>query len=247
MRLSRLFVDLPLVSGQLVNLPKETSHYIMNVLRLRPGVSVIVFNGQGGEYTARLVECSSKMAQLQIGEYHSTKRESSLSLQLVPAIARPEHMDYTIQKAVELGVQQIIPVITERSPPLDVKLLTKREQHWRKIIISAAEQCGRNGLPTLHHIIPISVWLGQPVSGLAMVLSPQSPQRLVATLQPAVAGYQPCPLTVLVGAEGGLTEAEVTQASQAGYLKVSLGPRILRTETAAVAALAVCQALLGDW
>jgi 16S rRNA (uracil1498-N3)-methyltransferase len=186
------------------------------------------------------------MAQLQIGEYHSTKRESSLSLQLVAAIARPEHMDYTIQKAVELGVQQIIPVITERSPPLDVKLLTKREQHWRKIIISATEQCGRNGLPTLHNIIPISVWLGQPVSGLAMVLSPQAPQSLPTAIQPLVKSPT-CPLTVLVGAEGGLTEAEITQASQAGYVKVSLGPRILRTETAAVAALAVCQALLGDW
>ncbi len=246
MRFSRLFIDLPLVSGQSIELPKETSHYLLNVLRLRLGANVVVFNGLGGEYMAQLVKCSSKMAQLYLAEPHSIERESMLPLRLVQAMARPEHMDYTVQKSVELGVQQIIPVITERSPPLAVKQFEKREQHWRKIIISACEQCGRNRLPTLHQIIPLSVWLGQPLQGLALLLSPQAKLRLPTWLA-ATVEIPPPVLTILIGPEGGLSPSEMSQSEQAGYLGVSLGPRILRTETAAVATLAVCQAWLGDW
>ncbi len=246
MRFSRLFIDLPLVSGQSVELPKETTHYLLNVLRLRLGANVVVFNGLGGEYMAQLVKCSSKTAQLYLAEHHLIERESRLPLRLAQAIARPEHMDYTIQKSVELGVQQIIPVITERSPPLEVNKFDKREQHWRKIIISACEQCGRNRLPTLHQIVPLSVWLGQPIQGFALLLSPKAELRLPSWLSDAVE-IPPRSLTILIGPEGGLSPLEISHSEQAGYLGVSLGPRILRTETAAVATLAVCQAWMGDW
>ncbi len=293
MRLSRLFIDQPLAVGQEIILPKESAHYLLNVLRLRAGASVILFNGQGGEYVARLIAATKKAAQLQLIEYKAIERESALQLTLVQAISRPDHMDYTLQKAVELGVQCIVPVTTERSPPLDKTKISKREQHWRKIIISACEQCGRNRLPQLYNVQPLSAWLVEPLQGSCMVLSPTGKSSLYEAiklqpltdtiaksdsigclnqlqlltdtiaksdsigclnqLQPLTdtiaksdsIGY-PNQVTILIGAEGGLSEAEIQQAMQAGYLDICLGQRILRTETAAVAVLAVCQALWGD-
>ena len=241
MRLSRLYVDEPLVVEQLVWLNQETSHYLLKVLRLRMGTLITLFNGQGGEYSARLVAATKKTAQLQVETYSAIERESALSLTLVQALSRPEHMDYTIQKSVELGVQNLVPVITERSPPLDETKINKREQHWRKIIISACEQCGRNRLPQLYETQSLNTWLARPLLGMGMVLSPNGNNRWHEMDQLNNS------ITVLIGAEGGLSEAEIQQAQQAGYLDIRLGPRILRTETAAVAVLAVCQAFGGDW
>lgn len=258
MRLSRLFVeDILLAVGQEIVLPQESAHYLVNVLRLRVGASVILFNGQGGEYTARLVTVAKKNAKLQILEYKNIECESALQLTLVQAISRPDHMDYTIQKAVELGVQRIVPVITERSPPLDKTKISKREQHWRKIIINACEQCGRNHLPTLHHTLSLTAWFTEPQLGIYMVLSPTGKSRLhdvnihlspknrqISSLsEKEVEGDF---ITLLIGAEGGLNEVEIQQAMQAGYVDIRLGQRILRTETAAIAVLAVCQAWWGD-
>ncbi|HEC84392.1 MAG TPA: 16S rRNA (uracil(1498)-N(3))-methyltransferase, partial [Thioploca sp.] len=162
MRLSRLFVDSPLTVEQEIVLPQESTHYLLNVLRLRVGAPITVFNGQGGEYAARLIAAAKKAAQLQVIEYKAIERESALPLGLVQAISRPEHFNDTIQKAVELGVQRIVPVLTERSPPLDKSKISKREQQWRKIIISACEQCGRNRLPELYEVLPLSAWLAEP-------------------------------------------------------------------------------------
>lgn len=243
MRLSRLFVNMPLSPGQQILLPKETAHYLLTVLRLRIGASLTLFNGQGGEYAASLIAGTSKTAQLQIGDYHLVEHESFLRLTLVQAISRPEHMDYTIQKAVELGVQRLVPVLTQRSPPLDQSTLHKRIQHWRKIIVSACEQCGRNHLPELDEASPLTAWLKQPQVGICMVLSLNGKNNLQDVLPHH---HHPSPVTVLTGAEGGLSEVEIQEAMQVGYLDIHLGPRILRTETAAVAVLAICQALAGD-
>ncbi len=280
MRLSRLFVDSPLTVEQEIVLPQESTHYLLNVLRMRVGAPITVFNGQGGEYAARLIAAAKKAAQLQVIEYKAIERESALPLSLVQAISRPEHFNDTIQKAVELGVQRIVPVLTERSPPLDKSKISKREQQWRKIIISACEQCGRNRLPELYEVLPLSAWLAEPLqsnstrnvlqthnsqstthnsqstihnsqlihnseftihnSQLELVLSPTGKNRLPEAVKHKSA------VTVLTGAEGGLSEAEIQQAIQAGYLDICFGPRILRTETAAVAVLAVCQTLWGD-
>jgi 16S rRNA (uracil1498-N3)-methyltransferase len=245
MRLSRLFVNMPLSPGQQILLPKETAHYLLTVLRLRVGAPLTLFNGQGGEYAALLIACSSKTAQLQVVDYHPIERESCLRLTLVQAISRPEHMDYTIQKAVELGVQRLVPVLTQRSPPLDQSILDKRSLHWRKIIISACEQCGRNHLPELVEASPLVAWLKQPQRGICMVFLLNGKNNLQDAL-PHSLDHQSWPVTVLSGAEGGLSEAEIQQALQVGYLDIHLGPRILRTETAAVVILAICQALAGD-
>ncbi|HAI69935.1 MAG TPA: 16S rRNA (uracil(1498)-N(3))-methyltransferase [Gammaproteobacteria bacterium] len=237
----RLFVNQPLVVELEVVLSKESAHYLLNVLRLRVGTDIIVFNGGGGEYTARLVAATKKTALLQVIEFKAIERESPLPLTLVQAISRSDRMDYTIQKAVELGVHQIVPVITARSPPLDKSKISKREQHWQKIIISSCEQCGRNRLPVLEPILPLSAWLMKvDKGGRGVVLSPTGTIHFQSLEQ------SEGPVTVLIGAEGGLSETEIEQARQAGYLEISLGSRILRTETAAVAVLAICQALWGD-
>jgi 16S rRNA (uracil1498-N3)-methyltransferase len=246
MRLSRLFVDKPLAVGQEIILPKESAHYLLNVLRLRVGREVNLFNGKGGEYVARLIAATKKKAKLQIDEYKNIERESPLPLILVQAISRPEHFNYTLQKSVELGVQRIVPVITERSPPLDQTKITKREQHWRKIIISACEQCGRNRLPQLEEVLPLHIWLAKK-SQRGIVLSPLGEHCLSDALKRENTLSARVSVTVLIGAEGGLSEAEIQQAIQAGYLDIRLGSRILRTETAAVTVLAICQALAGDF
>jgi 16S rRNA (uracil1498-N3)-methyltransferase len=242
MRVSRLFLDMPLTVGSRVILPKESAHYLTTVLRLRPLNWVIVFNGQGGEYLAQLVVATKKQVELAIADYQAVERESPLPLTLVQAISRPEHIDYSLQKAVELGVSQIIPIITERSPPLQPPQWEKRRQHWQKIIINAGEQCGRNRLPWLPEIQTLTRWLESPLLGTGLVLSPQGKNRLLS-IQPK----ELTPVTCLIGPEGGLTDMEIQQAIDKGYLDLFLGPRVLRTETAATAILAIAQAWWGDF
>ncbi|OQW92507.1 MAG: 16S rRNA (uracil(1498)-N(3))-methyltransferase [Beggiatoa sp. IS2] len=239
MRLSRFFVDMPLAVGQTLTLPTETAHYATNVLRLGVGATVTLFNGYGGEYLARLTICHKKTVQLSIEAF--CDREGELKLMLVSAISRPEHFDYTLQKAVELGVVRIVPVITERSPPLDLAKIPKREQHWRKIVTSACEQCGRNRLPELLSSMPLSEWLSKPQADTTRILlSPQGQNGLNSI------SVNNQSLIVLIGAEGGFSAVEIRNALDVGYIAVSLGPRILRTETAALAVLAICQAMWGD-
>jgi 16S rRNA (uracil1498-N3)-methyltransferase len=240
MRISRLYINQALKSEQEIVLAKDAAHYLINVLRLRVGAELVLFNGEGGEYTARLIVADKKAAKLKLLESQDIERESSLELTLVQAISRPEHMNYTIQKAVELGVTRIVPLITKRSPPIDKTKINKREQHWQKIIISACEQCGRNRLPILDQVQTFSEYLADKNQlEHSIVLAPKANHR-ISTLKIDKK------INVLIGAEGGLTEEEIQQAIQAGYLDVSLGSRILRTETAAIAMLALCQGFWGD-
>jgi 16S rRNA (uracil1498-N3)-methyltransferase len=240
MRISRLYINQALKSEQEIVLAKDAAHYLINVLRLRVGAELVLFNGEGGEYTARLIVADKKAAKLKLLESQDIERESSLELTLVQAISRPEHMNYTIQKAVELGVTRIVPLISKRSPPIDKTKINKREQHWQKIIISACEQCGRNRLPILDQVQTFSEYLADKNQlEHSIVLAPKANHR-ISTLKIDKK------INVLIGAEGGLTEEEIQQAIQAGYLDVSLGSRILRTETAAIAMLALCQGFWGD-
>ncbi len=241
MRRSRLFVEISLSVGQEIVLAKDLSHYLLNVLRKRINSSITLFNGQGGEYVANLVSITKKLAKLQIYEYKNIDCESPLKLTLVQSISRSEHMDYTIQKAVELGVQNIVPVITERSPPLHK--IDKRKRHWDKIIISACEQSGRNHLPQLHDVVALTTWLDESQIGDYLVLSPTGIRSLCVSLSRHDIQH---PITVLVGPEGGLSDLEIELAIEAGYLDINLGKRILRTETAASAILSICQIWHGD-
>ncbi len=240
MRISRLYINQTLKAEQEIVLAKDAAHYLVNVLRLRIGAELILFNGQGGEYRARLIAIDKKAAKLQILEYHDIERESKLELTLIQAISRPEHMNYTIQKAVELGVTRIVPLISKRSPPIDKNKIHKREQQWQKVIINACEQCGRNRLPILDEVQTLTTYLADKQQlEHCIVLAPEA-KHSISKLEIDKK------ITILIGAEGGLTEEEIQDAIEAGYLDVGLGSRILRTETAAITMLALCQGFWGD-
>jgi len=243
MRIPRLFTNADLQIGTEVQLPLETAHYILHVLRLRLNAEVRLFNGKGGEYSAQLIRIAKKNVYVLITAHHAIDCESPLMLTLVQAVSKPEHMDYAIQKSVELGVTHIIPVMTERSPPLDKQRFAKRESHWQKIIHNACEQCGRNRIPTLSSIMPLFNWLEHPKSGHYFVLAPTSQTHLSLTTPIDFAQQG---ITVLVGTEGGLTKMEIDSAVASGYQAIQLGKRILRTETAATTILTICQTLWGD-
>lgn len=246
MRHPRLFINQPLQAHSLLPLDKEAGHYLTTVLRLRPAAMLTVFNGKGGEFLAQL-NGSGKQMSLQLLDFDNNECESALNLTLVQAISRPEHMDLTLQKATELGVTRIVPVITERSAPLDKERFEKRMQHWQKILQSACEQSGRNRLPELLPIQPLWQWLDTDNAAntaqiLKLIPEPLANDALQMTaIQPA-----PTAVNLLIGAEGGFAAAEIQHAIQKGYQAVHLGKRILRTETAAISLLALCQGLWGD-
>ncbi len=239
MRVSRLFVAAPLSVGQPLVLEADAGHYVGRVLRLRVGDPLTLFNGQGGEYQARLAELSKKQVALDILTHAALERESPLALTLVQGISRNEHMDWVMQKAVELGVQRIAPVITERTQGFQAQQLEKRQIHWEKIIQHACEQCGRNRLPLLLEAQPLLAHLASQ-TGTGLLLDPLAEQGMPQTAPTGFNGH------LLIGAEGGLSAAEIAAAQQAGYLGVRLGTRILRTETAALAIVTLCQARWGD-
>lgn len=238
---SRIYLNAPLEPGASVELPEGPFRHLVQVLRMQAGERLTVFNGQGGEYEAVLEAVAKRAATLRIGAFHDVNRESPLHLTLVQGIAKGERMDWTIQKAVELGVSVIVPVVTERcNVNLDRERQDKKLDHWRGIIVSACEQSGRTRVPVLAPIQKLTDWLGQPPDGVRLMLDPEAADSL------AQIEIAPVPLSLLVGPEGGFSAAERNTAARAGCTGVRLGPRVLRTETAGVAALAVMQALAGD-
>jgi 16S rRNA (uracil1498-N3)-methyltransferase len=241
MRISRLFLDTPLHTGNIVSLQGEHLNYVARVLRLKPGVHLTVFNGRGGEYSAQLESVSKRSADLLIGEFNERDCESPLELTLVQGVSRGERMDYTIQKATELGITRIIPVFTQRSMvSLDGERLEKRQQHWRGVVRSACEQCGRNRVPVIETAMDLPEYLEQDVAGTRLLLDPLANNSLHAMSAPDNSMH------LLIGPEGGLDDQERKLARAQGYTGIRLGPRVLRTETAAVACIAAMQALWGD-
>lgn len=237
----RFYIELPLVAGQSLDLPESVLRHVQ-VLRLREGDTVTLFDGRGGEYPATLAALAKKSAQVVLGDLLPLERESTLQLKLVQAVSSGDRMDYTLQKAVELGVSVIQPVFSERSV---VKLAgdraDKRMEHWRGVLLASCEQCGRNTIPQLLPLQPFGKWLaGDTTPGLRLMLSPQGSQRLRDLPRNAAAA-------LLAGPEGGLTAAEEAAALAAGWQPLKLGERILRTETAAVAAVAALQTVWGDF
>lgn len=241
MRVPRLFIDIPLTTGEIAILPRDKSHHISHVLRMRVGDSIKLFNGSGDEYESRIVEISKKDAQLEIGKPRHIANESPLTINLCLAIARGQHMDFSIQKAVELGVKNIIPVISEFS---NVKLKDSRVQnklmHWQNIIISATEQCGRGYLTQIQKPVSFSEWLSLDSTGIRLILHPIAQQAMPGIKLPNNE------LILIVGPEGGFSDGEVEQAQEKACESISLGPRILRTETAVVSAVSNAQQLWGD-
>jgi 16S rRNA (uracil1498-N3)-methyltransferase len=240
-RLTRVFVDEPLAAGKSCNVGGSAANHIMRVLRLREGDALTLFDGRGGEYGARIASFRKDSAQVEVKEHRDVERESTLNLTLAQGISRGERMDWVMQKATELGVTRIIPVITERTMvKLDERQADRKLEHWRAIVVSACEQCGRNRVPevTLPQVY-IEAVRSIDTAVTRVLLSP------TGTLRARDLG-QPENIAMLIGPEGGLSDNEQEAAIDAGFRPLRMGPRILRTETAAIAALAALQHNYGD-
>ena len=239
MRLSRFFIDAPLSLGQ-HELPETQAHYIGRVLRHAVGDAVQLFDGSGQEYRGELIEVGKKSVRVELTEQFSGLDESPLRVHLGQGLSRGERMDWAIQKATELGAAEITPIVSERCEVrLKDERADKRMSHWRQVAISACEQCGRSVLPRIHPPLLLADWLKQIDAELKLVLHPAA--------EPLQSHAKPGTLAFLIGPEGGLSEVEVQQATGAGFHPARLGPRVLRTETAPVVALAVAQQLWGDF
>jgi 16S rRNA (uracil1498-N3)-methyltransferase len=242
MRTIRIHVDLPLTVGGHLVLPAQAAEHVVRVLRLAAGAEVTLFNGDGCDYRATLLDIGKK-ARVHIVAGTAARTESPLALTLGQALARGEKMDLIVQKATELGVARIVPLLTERSEVrLDANRADKRLAHWRAVAVSACEQCGRARLPTIAAPLALDAWLRtlDSAAGLRLALLPD------AELAARDLRFDTATGVLVVGPEGGLGERDTAALRSAGFCGLRLGPRILRTETAGLAALAALQALHGD-
>ena len=237
-RVPRLYVDAALEPQARLVLPDDAAHHAARVLRLEDGDAVVLFNGRGGEYEARLAIRGRDRVSAETGEQRNLERESPLQVTLAQAISSSDKMDFTIQKAVELGVAAVQPLLTSKSL---VRLSAEREAkklvHWKRVAIAACEQCGRNRIPGIEE--PVALDRYRPAAGSKILLSPSGSGKL--------ADFAKGPVVLAAGPEAGFSDSEEQLLLRAGFQPVRLGPRILRTETAALAALAALNALAGDF
>lgn len=241
MRIPRIHQPGSLAAGAVVELNDGAANHVARVLRLPVGAALTLFNGEGGEYTATLHEVGKRSVTARVGTFVDHEVESPLAITLAQGIAKGERMDYAIQKATELGVVRLVPVITERcNVRLSDERWEKKLQHWQAVAISACEQSGRNHIPTIEQPLTLTAWLAQDHNELRLTLDPQAGGGIAAL------DATPHQVSLLVGPEGGLSDGELSAAQRAGYRGIRLGPRVLRTETAGVAALAVLQGRWGD-
>ena len=241
MRISRLYVNQALAVQNTVQLNNECAHYLRSVLRIKKGHLVILFNGKGGEYHGEITEISRKQVIVTLTKFTNTCVESNLNITLGLGISRGERMDFSIQKSVELGVKKICPLVTEHcSVQIKEDKKDKKVEHWQKISQNAAEQSGRTINPKVTNIDTFSNWLIQQ-AGSKLFLDPFAARSLVEIQN------KTSQITLLVGPEGGFSEQERALAISSGFIPIKLGPRILRTETAALAALTAVQTLWGDF
>jgi len=241
MRVSRLYTATPLATGKVIELDDDNGHYVRTVLRLKKDNEIILFNGEGGEYLCTVAEVSRKAVLITVKQWHDRSVESPLQIILGLGIARGDRMDWSVQKAVELGVNHITPLLTERCVvQFKDEKKPQRLLHWQKIVQHAAEQSGRTVLPELTAIEELQNWVGKQ-QGLKIFLDPYA-DRSLADMTPI-----DMKVTLLTGPEGGFADRERDIATAAGFIPVRLGSRILRTETASLAALAAVQMLWGDF
>ncbi len=242
MRISRLYAAQPLTPGQTIELDEDNAHYVRTVLRLKPDDAITLFNGDGSEYTSVLGEVSRKYVRVSVKSKLARTVESPLRIVLGLGVSRGDRMDLSVQKAVELGVNTITPLFTERCVVnFAAEKKQQRLQHWRKIVQHAAEQSGRTIMPELTETETMQNWVAQQQTGLKLFLDPYADSHL--------SGLQPLDgaAVLLTGPEGGFTGQERQIAKASGFIPVRLGSRILRTETASIAALAAVQMLWGDF
>ncbi len=238
----RFYLDQPLALGARFSLPPGPARHAARALRLAADDVVTLFNGRGGEYSARIDRIHKDEVAVSITGFADIEHESRLRVMLAQGISSGERMDYTLQKAVELGVAAIQPIAARRSVvKLAGERVDRRIAHWQGVVASACEQCGRNQVPAVAAPLPLAQWLGQHAGGRLLFLSPLAEQRLADLPAPLAADC------LVAGPEGGFETDEIAALHAAGAIPVRLGPRVLRTETAALAALAAMQTLWGDF
>jgi len=242
-RVPRFHLEVDLNPDTSIELPDEAARHALQVLRLRTGDAVTLFNSQGGEFDALIEDADRRVVRLRVAGWRDVERESPLAATLVQGISASDRMDFTIQKAVELGVAGIQPVATERAVVrLSEDRAASRQSHWRRIAIASCAQCGRNRVPAIHPVLSLEEYCDQPPGdGLRLLLAPGDPQRLRDLGRERATG-----VTLAAGPEAGFSAEEEARLLRAGFIAVGLGPRVLRTETAAPAALAALNALYGD-
>jgi 16S rRNA (uracil1498-N3)-methyltransferase len=243
MRLTRCFIPQPLRAGEERLLPDAAATHVGRVLRARVGDGLTLFDGQGGEYDARILSIERPGVRVRIDSHRALERESPLKITLLQALARGERMDFIVQKATELGVTSIIALHSQRSVVrLNAVGLAKRCEHWRAIAISACEQCGRNRVPLIEAVPDLASACSRvPPTDRRLMLSPDAERTLLDAVREASS------ISMLIGPEGGFSSEELALTQQLGFHGCRLGPRVLRAETAPLAALSAIQAVAGDF
>lgn len=251
MRLTRVYVETALTPGSAVQLPPETASHLAKVLRARSGDSLILFNGDGREFDGEIESVRGSRVSALVGGGREVDRESPLNITLLQCVPRGDRMDFIVQKATELGVARIVPALSQRSVVrLDKGQAESKADHWRAVSVSACEQCGRNRLPAIQAAQPLLDYLGnlKADSGPRWVFEPESAPIAGAGAQAfdVAPGTASVDAQIAIGPEGGFSPDELEAFQIAGFSKVGLGPRVLRTETAAIAAIVWLQARRGD-
>lgn len=240
MRNPRIYTSQALSAGSTLALNEDASHHLARVLRFQVGNAITLFNGDGNEYAATISAIDKRHVTVSIGELTNANRESSLAIHLGIAISKGDRMDLVVQKAVELGVTTITPLLSER---VEVRLqgerADKKLQHWQGIVIAACEQCARNRIPSLNPITSLHDWIDNIEAERKFVLHHRSETKLGDMAKPAS-------VALLIGPEGGLSDTEIAAAERKAFSSLRLGPRVLRTETAPLAALSILQFAFGD-
>lgn len=230
----RFFCPAPLTSGQALSLPAGAARHVQ-VLRLQPGEVITLFNGEGGEFDATVTRMGRSDVEVEVGKHHAVEREAARAVHLLVGITANDRMDWLVEKATELGVASITPLVAERSVlKLKGERADKKLAHWQGVAVAATEQCGRNRVPTVHPAVTLNEWLKKAPPGERWMLSLSEDTQALSQRPLTLA------VTVLSGPEGGLSPNEEAAAKAAGFTPVSLGPRVLRAETAPLAVLAVC-------
>ena len=236
----RFYCPTPLATGLALSLPAGAARHVQ-VLRLQPGDVITLFNGEGGEFDATVTRMGRSDVDVEVGAHQAVEREAARAVHLLAGITANERMDWLVEKSTELGVASITPLVAERSVlKLKGERAEKKLVHWQGVAVAAAEQCGRNRVPTVHPAVTLTEWVKQAPPGERWVLSQSEGTQSLAQIQGQAAGLPMTPVTVLSGPEGGLSPTEEAAALAAGFAPVTLGPRVLRAETAPLAVLACC-------
>ena len=240
MRQPRFYDPQPLAINHTVKLGDDATQHI-RVLRLKVDSKITLFNGQGGEYHATLVDAQKRSCSVHIDSFHETTNESPLHLHLGQVISRGDRMEFVIQKAVELGVNEITPLVSERcGVKINLERMAKKQQQWQKIAIAACEQSGRNIVPIIHQTAQLADWCAEPSDAVKLTLHPRA-KYSINTLPEQLNN-----ISLLIGPEGGFSDQEIELTETLNFTETLLGPRVLRTETAALTAITALQCRFGD-